>query len=88
MASGNFYGVGSRPSGKQLIRESAGHILHRLLFMVREVRRLEQDFAYQKNRPLRVLLSNCTLQNGTLQPQYKESFDILARSIEGRQWGE
>lgn len=42
----------------------------------------------QKNRLLRVLLSNCTLQNGTLQPHYKKPFDILARGIESRKWGE
>jgi hypothetical protein len=42
----------------------------------------------QKNRLLRVLLSNCTLQHGTLQPHYKKPFDILARGIESRKWGE
>lgn len=42
----------------------------------------------QKNRLLRVLLSNCILQNGTLQPHYKKPFDILARGIESRKWGE
>ena len=41
----------------------------------------------QKNRLLRVLLSNCTLQNGTLRPTYKKPFDILARGVEGGVWG-
>jgi len=42
----------------------------------------------QKNRLLRVLLSNCTLQDGTLRPTYKKPFDILARGIERGVWGE
>ena len=42
----------------------------------------------QKNRFLQILLSNCTLQNGTLQPHYRKPFDILARGIENRKWGE
>jgi hypothetical protein len=42
----------------------------------------------QKNRFLRILLSNCTLQDGTLHPTYKKPFDILARGIESRKWGE
>jgi hypothetical protein len=35
----------------------------------------------QKNKFLRILLSNCTLQDGTLRPIYKKPFDILARGI-------
>jgi site-specific DNA recombinase len=41
----------------------------------------------QKNRFLRILLSNCTLQCGTLRPTYQKPFDILARGLEGREWG-
>ncbi len=42
----------------------------------------------QKHRFLRILLSNCTLQDGTLRPTYKKPFDILARGIEKGKWGE
>jgi hypothetical protein len=42
----------------------------------------------QKNKFLRILLSNCTLQEGTLRPTYKKPFDFLARGIESRKWGE
>ena len=42
----------------------------------------------QKNRFLQVLLSNCTLQDGTLHPIYRKPFDILAKGIENRKWGE
>jgi len=42
----------------------------------------------QKNKFLRILLSNCTLQNATLRPTYKKPFDILARGIESRKWGD
>lgn len=42
----------------------------------------------QKHRFLRILLSNCTLQDGTLHPTYKKPFDILARGIERGKWGE
>ena len=42
----------------------------------------------QKNRFLRILLSNCTLQDGTLRPTYQKPFDILARGIERGLWGE
>ncbi|HEV2175530.1 MAG TPA: hypothetical protein VGR71_18275, partial [Nitrospira sp.] len=41
----------------------------------------------QKNRFLRILLSNCTLRDGTLRPTYKKPFDILARGIEKGIWG-
>ena len=41
----------------------------------------------QKNRFLRILLSNCTLQDGTLRPTYQTPFDILARGIERGLWG-
>lgn len=44
--------------------------------------------AEQKNKFLRIMLSNCTLQGGTLRPTYKKPFDILARGIESRNWGE
>jgi site-specific DNA recombinase len=42
----------------------------------------------EKNKFLRILLSNCTLEGGTLRPIYKKPFDILARGIESRKWGE
>ena len=42
----------------------------------------------QKNKFLRILLSNCTPQGGTLHPTYKKPFDILARGVESRKWGE
>ena len=38
----------------------------------------------QKNKLLKILLSNCTLQDGTLRPVYKKPFDILARGVESR----
>jgi site-specific DNA recombinase len=44
--------------------------------------------AEQKNRLLRILLSNCTLQAGTLRPIYKKPFDILAKGVEKENWGE
>ena len=44
--------------------------------------------AEQKNKFLRIMLSNCTLQGGTLHPTYKKPFDILARGVENRNWGE
>lgn len=42
----------------------------------------------QKNKFLRILLSNCALQDGTLRPIYRKPFDILARGVERGQWGE
>lgn len=42
----------------------------------------------QKNKFLRILLSNCTLQDATLRPTYRKPFDILARGMENRKWGE
>jgi len=42
----------------------------------------------QKNKLLKILPSNCTLQDGTLRPVYKKPFDILARGVESRHWGE
>lgn len=44
--------------------------------------------AEQKNKFLRIMLSNCTLQGGSLHPTYKKPFDILARGVESRNWGE
>lgn len=47
-----------------------------------------QQPSEQKNKFLRILLSNCILQDGTLRPTYKKPFDILARGIENGRWGE
>ena len=41
----------------------------------------------QKNRFLRILLSNCTVQHGTLRPNYRKPFDVLATGIESGKWG-
>ena len=42
----------------------------------------------EKNKFLRILLSNCTLENGTVRPVYRKPFDILARGVESKNWGE
>lgn len=47
----------------------------------------QQSFE-QKNKFLRIILSNCTLQDGTLRPTYKKPFDILARGVKSEVWGE
>ncbi len=44
--------------------------------------------AEEKNKFLKIMLSNCTLQGGTLRPTYKKPFDILARGAETSNWGE
>jgi len=44
--------------------------------------------AEEKNKFLKIMLSNCILQGGTLRPTYKKPFDILARGAESRNWGE
>ena len=44
--------------------------------------------AEQKNKFLRIMLSNCTLKGGMLHPAYKKPFDILARGVESMKWGE
>lgn len=41
----------------------------------------------QKNKFLRILLSNCILQSGTLCPTYRKPFDVLATGIESGKWG-
>jgi DNA invertase Pin-like site-specific DNA recombinase len=41
----------------------------------------------QKNKFLRILLSNCTLQGGNLRPTYRKPFDVLATGIESGKWG-
>jgi hypothetical protein len=42
----------------------------------------------QKNKFLRILLSNCTLNDGTLYPVYKKPFDPLAQGVKSKKWGE
>ena len=42
----------------------------------------------EKNKFLRILLSNCTLDNGTVRPVYRKPFDILAKGVESKNWGE
>ncbi len=42
----------------------------------------------QKNNFLKILLSNCTLRDGTISPTYKKPFDILAQGTQSRNWGE
>ena len=41
----------------------------------------------QKNKFLRIVLSNCTLRGGTLHPTYRKPFDVLATGIESGKWG-
>jgi site-specific DNA recombinase len=48
----------------------------------------QKQLPSEKNKFLRILLSNCTLQGGTLRPVYKKPFDILARGMETSKWGE
>ena len=42
----------------------------------------------QKNKFLHLLLSNCTLERGTVRPSYQKPFDILAAGVEKGKWGE
>jgi hypothetical protein len=42
----------------------------------------------QRNKFLKILLSNCTLQDGSLRPIYKKPFDILAMGVKTGKWGE
>ena len=44
--------------------------------------------AEQKNRFLKVLLSNCTLESGTVRPVYRKPFDLFAQGVETGHWGE
>jgi len=44
--------------------------------------------AEQKNRFLKVLLSNCTLESGTVRPVYRKPFDLFAQGVEKGNWGE
>ena len=42
----------------------------------------------EKNKFLKILLSNSTLERGSVQPAYKKPFDILARGVKSKVWGE
>lgn len=44
--------------------------------------------AEQKNRLLKALLSNCTLESGTVRPVYRKPFDLFAQGVEKGNWGE
>lgn len=41
-----------------------------------------------KNKFLKILLSNSTLEGGSVRPAYKKPFDILARGVKSEVWGE
>jgi hypothetical protein len=40
----------------------------------------------EQRRLLNVLLSNCTLTNGTLCPTYKKPFDLLVQRVKNEEW--
>jgi hypothetical protein len=35
---------------------------------------------------LNILVSNCTLTNGSLCPTYRKPFDVLARRVKNEDW--
>ena len=42
----------------------------------------------QKNKFLKTVLSNCTLEHATVRPTYKKPFDLFAKGVETGKWGE
>ena len=42
----------------------------------------------EKNKFLKILLSNCTLERATLCPTYKKPFDLFAKGVKTEKWGE
>ena len=44
--------------------------------------------AEQKNKFLKILLSNCILERATLRPTYKKPFDLFAQGVKSGNWGE
>ena len=42
----------------------------------------------QKNKFLKIVLSNCTLEHATVCPIYKKPFDLFAKGVETGKWGE
>jgi site-specific DNA recombinase len=42
----------------------------------------------QKNKFLKIVLSNCTLEHATVRPIYKKPFDLFAKGVETGKWGE
>jgi len=42
----------------------------------------------EKNKFLKILLSNCTLERTTLWPTYKKPFDLFAKGVKTGNWGE
>lgn len=42
----------------------------------------------QKNKFLKIVLSNCTLEHATVRPTYKKPFDLFAKGVETGKWGE
>ena len=45
-----------------------------------------QQSPHEQRRLLDVLLSNCTLTNGSLCPTYKKPFDVLAQRVNNEEW--
>ena len=45
-----------------------------------------QQTPHEQRRLLNVLLSNCTLTNGSLRPTYKKPFDVLAQRVKNEEW--
>ena len=42
----------------------------------------------QKNKFLKIVHSNCTLEHATVRPTYKKPFDLFAKGVETGKWGE
>ncbi len=46
---------------------------------------LKQDH-YERAKLLKIVLSYCSLKDGTLCPTYKEPFDMLAKGVSNENW--
>ncbi|MCG3117773.1 MAG: hypothetical protein LLH30_19045 [Candidatus Manganitrophus sp. SA1] len=42
--------------------------------------------AHEKARLLKILLSNCTLKDGSPCPTYRKPFDLVAESVKTKEW--
>jgi len=41
---------------------------------------------FEKARLLKILLSNCTLKDGSPGPTYRKPFDLVAESVKTKEW--
>jgi len=72
---------------RQQVRKDARFTAQKILELANKAYSLYvQQSPQEQRRLLNVLLSNCTLLDGSLCPTYKKPFDLLVERVKNEEW--